>query len=152
MKKTTILKSLLFGLPLMAAVLVGTPAQAEWHFGIGTGLTLMSASGDMGFNVDIVNRPVQFDLNLNPGDFQDMTKTAFGFGGYATDGKWMIQYTLFNLELEDDASVVLPGGQTKVNGSFGFTMRGGGNYCRLSRLLHGFLAFEGAYRRPIHKT
>jgi hypothetical protein len=35
-------------------------------------------------------------------------ETAFGFGGYATDGKWMIQYSFGMMELEDDPSVVLP--------------------------------------------
>jgi hypothetical protein len=39
-------------------------------------------------------------------------ESAFGFGGYATNGTWTIQYSLVNLVLEGDDRGVTPGGDT----------------------------------------
>jgi len=94
-------------LPILAIVLttalLGAPAaQADWYFGIGTGLSLMNVDGKQGF--DTVAGPVKFDVKLDPKDFNDLTKSAFGFGGYATDGKWLVQYSLASLELQDKVS------------------------------------------------
>jgi len=54
------------------------------EFGIGTGLPLMKAEWEQGFNTDLL-RPVKFDVKLDPKDFNDLTKKAIGFSGYATD-------------------------------------------------------------------
>jgi len=66
-------------------------ANAEWNFGIGTGLSLTNIDGTQGFNTVSLG-PVKYDIKLDPQDFNDVTKTAFGFGGYATNGAWFIQY------------------------------------------------------------
>ncbi|MBW2174276.1 MAG: hypothetical protein JRF64_06480 [Deltaproteobacteria bacterium] len=106
-------------------------AHADWSFGIGTGLFRLNVDGDMGFDIEYDNiGPVEFDVDLDPDDVDDVMETAFGFGGYATDGKWMIQYSYGMLELEDDSSVVLPSdaplhpGAT-VSSELGFDMTGG---------------------------
>ena len=92
---------------LMTLIFFTSAAHAEWFFGIGTGLSLMNVDGEQGFNTELVG-PVKYDVELNPKDFNDLTKSAFGFGGYATDGTWLIQYSYANLELEDKASEFLP--------------------------------------------
>jgi hypothetical protein len=77
-------------------------AHAEWYFGIGTGPQLLNVEGDIGMNTAL--GPVDLDVDLDPEDISDLTKTAFGLGGYVTDGKWMIQYSVGRLELEDESS------------------------------------------------
>ena len=92
----------------MVALFFSTSAaQAEWHFGIGTGLSLNNVDGEQGFNT-VLAGPVKFDVKLDPKDFKDVTKTAIGFGGYATNGTWMVQYSLSKVELEDSASTYIP--------------------------------------------
>ncbi len=74
----------------------------------------------MGFNTTA--GPIEADVDLDPDDFSDLTKSAFGFGGYATDKTWMIQYSFVNLELEDKTSQVVAG--TPLNTKFGFDITG----------------------------
>jgi Outer membrane protein beta-barrel domain len=113
----------------VAAVILGvlmlvgfTPASyAEWSYGIGTGLFRMNAQGDQGFNTQIAG-PVKFEIDLDPEDFDDLRKSVFGFGGYATNRKWLIQYSFSNLELEDKSSQLV--GATTVNTKIGFTITG----------------------------
>jgi len=113
----------------LAAVILGalmlagfTPASyAKWFYGIGTGLFRMNAKGDQGFNTQIAG-PVKFEIDLDPGDFDDLTKSIFGFGGYATNKKWLIQYSFVNQELEDKSSE--PVGPITVNTKIGFNITG----------------------------
>ena len=77
-------------------------SYADWSYGIGTGPFRMNAKGDQGFNTQ--SGAVEFKVDLDPDDFSDLAKSAFGFAGYATDGVWMIQYSYGNLELEDSAA------------------------------------------------
>ena len=92
---------------LMTLILASSAAHAEWHFGIGTGLSFNNIDGKQGFTSALAG-PIKYDVELDPGDFNDLTKTAFGFGGYATDGTWLIQYSYANIELEDKASEYVP--------------------------------------------
>jgi hypothetical protein len=89
-------------------------AHADWSFGIGTGIFRVNYDGDLGFNtsIDDVDTPVELDVDLDADDVSDVMETAFGFGGYATDGKWMFEYSFGVLDLEDDPSRTLPGGVT----------------------------------------
>lgn len=103
LKPSIILLSVLF----LSQIVTASPAYSEWHFGIGTGLSLLSVNGDQGFNSALAG-PIKFKVKLDPEDFNDMTKSAIGFGGYATDGTWLIQYIYSNLELEDTSSTYLP--------------------------------------------
>ena len=68
--------------------------------------------------------PVEFDVDLDPDDFDDLTQSAFGFGGFVTNGKWMTNYSFGQLELGDDTRVVLPSGDT-VSAELGFDITGG---------------------------
>jgi hypothetical protein len=92
-------------------------AYADWNYGIGTGLFRLNAKGDHGFHTNLFG-PVQFEVDLDPDDFSDLTKSAIGFAGYATDGTWMVNYTYLNLELEDTVS-----GATSA--TIGFDITGG---------------------------
>ena len=99
-----------------SALMVATVASAEWHYGIGTGLTRLHVEGDQGLNVRVGGiGPVEFDVDLEPDDISDLMETAFGFGGYATDGQWMFQFASGFLELRDGTSRTLPSG-TRVAG------------------------------------
>ena len=80
----------------------GTVANAEWHFGLGTGPQYMNVSGDVGF--DTALGAVDIDVDLDPDDIADFTKSAIGLGGYATNGKWMIEGKIGRLEMEEEAS------------------------------------------------
>jgi hypothetical protein len=104
-------------------VAFGTAAHAKWHFGIGTGLFRLHMEGDQGFHTNTAG-PVEFEVDLDPDDVGDLAKSAFGLGGYATDGQWMIQYSLGVLELEDDAKTTLPGGES-VSSKINFETKGG---------------------------
>ena len=99
------------------------PAQAEWFFGIGTGFTFMNVDGTQGFNTELLG-PVEYDIKLDPKDFRDFTKSAFGFGGYATSGTWMIQYSYARLELEDETDAYVPAFDTTTSTKINFTMTG----------------------------
>jgi hypothetical protein len=91
----------------------GTAAHAEWHFGIGTGLAGQSYDGDLGLHIDAATIDDQkFEVDLAPGDVADLMETVFGLGGYATDGTWKIQYSVFFLKLEDDPTLTSQGGDS----------------------------------------
>jgi hypothetical protein len=105
----------------MTVVFFTSTAHAKWNFGIGTGFSLMNVDGAQGFNTTIAG-PVKYDVKLDPEDFSDFTKSAFGFGGYATDGNWLVQYSYGNLELEGEASK--PVGLSTVSTKINFDMTG----------------------------
>lgn len=97
---------------------LASTASAQWNYGIGTGIFRMNIDGDIGLHTDIAG-PVQLEVDLEPDDISDLMESAIGFGGYATNGDWMIQASAGKLELEDDPSAVLAGGAT-VTSEFGF--------------------------------
>jgi len=111
-----------------------TVANAEWHFGIGTGLFRLHADGDEGFHTNIAG-PVVLDVDLEPDDFSDLAESAFGLGGYATDGTWLIKYSIGVLKLHDDASRTLSGGTT-VSADLDYDITAG-------ELLVGYPVFSG---------
>ncbi|MDX2494982.1 MAG: hypothetical protein QNK27_08490 [Desulfuromusa sp.] len=80
-----------------------TSAFAKWNFGLGTGLTMLAVEGDIGINT-ILAGPVTLPVELDAEDVSDLMASAFGFGGYATDGTWMINYSFGMMELEGDAA------------------------------------------------
>ena len=88
---------------------VSSASAQDWHFGIGTGLVRMNAQGDQGLNIAGVG-PILADVDLDPDDFDDLIQTAIGFGGYATNGKWMVQYMLASIKMGGEPSGTLPGG------------------------------------------
>jgi hypothetical protein len=119
--KTNFIKFPSILIAVLATGLLFTPAaHADWYFGIGTGLAAMKTDGKQGF--DTVAGPVKFDVKMDPKDFRDLTKSAFGFGGYATDGKWLVQYSLANLELQDKSSAAV--GASTVAAKFNFKIHG----------------------------
>jgi len=88
---------------------VSSAGAQGWHFGIGTGLVRMNAEGDQGLNIAPVG-PVLAEIDLDPDDFDDLIQTAIGFGGYATNGKWMVQYFWASIKMGGEPSGTLPGG------------------------------------------
>ena len=78
-------------------------AQAQWKYGIGTGVGALAIEGDVGMNTAIVG-PVKAGVDLDAGDVGDLIDTAFGFAGYATDGTYMVQYSFSSIQLAGDGS------------------------------------------------
>ena len=103
MKKTKIICMVIS----LACILgFATAAHAEWHFGIGTGFAAMNVDGDLGFTVNIAGiGSVKLDVDLSPSDIMDYMETAIGFGGFATDGTWMIQASFSHISLEDEPAI-----------------------------------------------
>lgn len=104
-----------------AALVPLSTAHAQWRHGIGTGLSAQNVSGTQGYNS--VVGPVKFDVDLSPSDFKDLAKSAFGFGGYAANGPWLIQYGLGFQELEDTSSTQV--GASTVAVKINFKVSGG---------------------------
>ena len=96
---------------VLGVVSCSTVAYGEWYSGIGTGLFRLHVKGDVGFHTNIAG-PVELDVDLDPDDISDLMETAFGLGGYVTDGTWLIKYSVGVLKLEDDASTTLASGTT----------------------------------------
>ena len=122
-KVTRQMKCLLLLMPALLLINFNGLAHADWSFGIGTGIMRLNADGDMGFHTNIAG-PVEAEVDLDPDDFDDLMESAFGLAGYATNGKWMIQYSFGKLKLEDNPSGVLPGGET-MSSEFGFDITSG---------------------------
>jgi hypothetical protein len=92
-----------------------TIAYAEWDFGIGTGIFRLNKEGDVGLNTKLYG-PIQFEVDMEPDDISDLMETAFGFGGYAKNGKWTVAYSFSFLALEDSPTLTLEtGAQIKAD-------------------------------------
>ena len=115
----------ILGIALMASGCFTAAAHAEWHFGIGTGIGLNNIDGTIGFT-SLIGKigSRKYDFNLDPQDFNDYVDTAFGFGGYATDGTWMVQYSFANVTLKDTASRSLPDLNSTAKAEVKFKMTG----------------------------
>jgi len=106
----------ILGIAIMASGCFTAAAHAEWHFGIGTGLAFNNIDGDIGWDIfGLGAQKVSF--KLDPSDFNDYTDTAIGFGGYATDGTWMVQYSYGKVKLKDSPTI----GATKIDLQFEMT-------------------------------
>ena len=97
-------------------------ADTGWKYGIGTGVFGLNIDGDLGFGTAL--GPAKFDVDMSSSDLQEFLETAYGFGGYASNGQWTILYKYAFLELQDDEKGNLPTG-TPVSGDITFTAKGG---------------------------
>ena len=65
-------KQLLVALCILGVVMsYSTAANAEWHFGIGTGLFRLNMDGDIALDTD-VRGVVEFDVDLDADDIDDL--------------------------------------------------------------------------------
>jgi len=105
-------------LSLLMAISFTSVSYADWSFGIGTGLFGLNVDGEIGFHTNLAGS-TKLDIDLDAEDTSDLMESAFGLGGYATDGTWMIKYSIGELELEGKKSTSLPAinstANTKVN-------------------------------------
>ncbi|MGB0415163.1 MAG: outer membrane beta-barrel protein [Coraliomargarita sp.] len=74
---------------------VAVSAQAEWKFGIGTGLGVFDIDGDLEIDGG------ETDLEYDVGDIE----SAFGLNGYAANGPWLIKASGSYLEVEADQDI-----------------------------------------------
>ena len=98
-------------LTVCAVSLIAAPSAnaKKWFYGLGTGFTFQNAEGDQGLHT-VLFGPIQAEIDLDPSDFSDLMETAFGLGGYATDGTWMIQYSFGKIKLGAEPTGNLPAG------------------------------------------
>jgi hypothetical protein len=89
---------------ILAGSAYSSTASAEWKFGIGTGISRLNVEGDISVE-SAFGGPIDLDIDLDPDDIDDLIDTAFGFGGYATDGTWLITYAYGSLTLKGDETV-----------------------------------------------
>jgi hypothetical protein len=92
-------------LNLLIAISFCSVSYADWSFGIGTGIFGLNIDGDVG--MDTIAGPVEIEVDLDAGDTMDLLESAFGLGGYATDGKCTIKYSIGTLELEGKESTYI---------------------------------------------
>ncbi len=76
--KVLSVKTIYLFLPVLLILSVGNVAHADWNYGIGTGVGQNYAKGEQGLNT-VIAGPVTFDVDLDPEDFNDLMKSAFGF-------------------------------------------------------------------------
>lgn len=93
------LKKLCYVLSVLCILGIGTTAHADWTFGIGTGISGLDVQGDLGFNSRLAGGPVMVDVDLSPSDMSDYMESAFGLGGFATNGKVVFEASFAYLSL-----------------------------------------------------
>ncbi|MEE4382436.1 MAG: hypothetical protein V2J02_10605 [Pseudomonadales bacterium] len=108
-----------FGVCCLVGLLGHAPANAEWHYGLGTGIYALNIEGDAAFGT-AASGTVDIENDLDSSELSDMLDSARGLGGYATNGIWTIQASYGLVELEntfagDGASL---GGGALVAGSW----------------------------------
>lgn len=113
------MKAARFLLVLAFFLSVSTAVHAEWHFGLGTGLFLQNVDGDEGFDTDLFG-PIIIHEDLSPEDFSDATESAIGFGGFASNGTWVIRYSAGMLKLEGGGSQRVQGGAGKLSAQLNY--------------------------------
>lgn len=99
-------------LAIFIAAALGPSARAaadHWTNGIGTGIRGLNVSGDVGFGSQNLP-PILLELDITSSDVQEYTDSAFGFGGFASKGKWTILYSAGYLKLEGSESGETQGG------------------------------------------
>jgi len=110
-------------------------SYAKWSYGIGTGFFALNLDGDIGLNTN--QGALQTSVDLDNSDIRDLMDSAFGLGGYATDGTWMIRYSFGYMALEGDGNGTLPAGLTTVNAELDFDVLGG-------EILVGYPVYQGS--------
>ncbi len=101
----------------LVLVALSTSVQAQdWRYGIGTGPQALAVDGDMGFNTTTFG-PVEFSIDLDAEETSDMLESAFGLGGYASNGTWTISGGFGTVTLQGKTS----DGITKVINEFEIT-------------------------------
>ena len=81
-------------------------ANAEWQFGIGTGIGITNYDGDLTFE-DGNKLDVEYDQN----DFEG----GFGLAGFATDGTWVINLSASMVEYESKDTIQAETERSKNN-------------------------------------
>ena len=102
--KVTLVVLTLICLTAMGSQSVARAEGSPWKFGLGTGLFGLNLDGTQGLHLIRINTPVEFDIDMNASDVMDIIDTFLGFGGYATNGTWLIDYSIQYLKLEDGES------------------------------------------------
>lgn len=79
---------------IAAATLLASAANAEWHYGIGSGIGASSYDGDLKI------AGAKLDVEYDQDDFEG----GFGAAGFATDGTWVFNLSGSSVEYESKDS------------------------------------------------
>ena len=104
---------------LLMVISFTSVSYAEWSYGIGTGFFGLNIDGTVGVTTTLAGA-VEAEVDLDAGDTMDLMESAFGLGGYATDGTWKIKYAIGKLELEGSKSTSLPAIASTVSATVNF--------------------------------
>ena len=77
--------------------------ESGWEFGLGTGFFGLNLDGTVGMGTTLLSA-LELDIDVSASDTKEVMESAFGFGGYATNGTWLIDYSFLYLQLEGDGS------------------------------------------------
>ncbi|MDG1242834.1 MAG: hypothetical protein P8R37_09775 [Opitutae bacterium] len=92
---------------LSAALLFASTANAEWKYGVGTGLGLASYDGDV-----TIDGTAKLDVEYDQDDFEG----GFGGAAFATDGTWVFNLSGSTIEYESKDTIKgATSGRTKNN-------------------------------------
>lgn len=119
-KLSLIMKVFSIMLLTLSIISLSGVADAEWHFGLGTGISGLNIDGDLGFHSTLAG-PVKVNVELDPDDISDLMSSAIGFGGYAANGNWMIQYSFGGMDLKGAGSSSADGISVAANIGFDVT-------------------------------
>lgn len=81
---------------LSAALLIASAANAEWHYGIGSGIGSSSYDGDLKFDGG-----AKLDVEFDHDDFE----SGFGAAGFATNGTWVFNLSGSAVEYESKDTI-----------------------------------------------
>lgn len=88
---------------ITVATLLATVANAEWHYGVGTGIGASSYDGDAKFGA------VEYDVDFDSGDFEG----GLGGSAFATNGTWVFTIAGSTVEYENKDTPKGGGARTK---------------------------------------
>ncbi len=95
---------------LSAAFILASAANAEWHYGIGSGIGASSYDGDLKFDGG-----AKLDVEYDQDDFEG----GFGAAGFATDGTWVFNLSGSSVEYESKDTITgLPRSTNNFQRSF----------------------------------
>jgi len=85
---------------IAAATLLASAANAEWHYGIGSGIGVSSYDGDLKLNVASIAEG-KLDVDYDSGDLE----SAFGGSAFATNGTWVFNLNGSAIEYESKDTI-----------------------------------------------
>ena len=94
---------------IAAATLLASAANAEWHYGVGSGIGSANYDGDL--KVKLGGLEGKLDVDFDQDDFE----SGFGGAGFATNGTWVFNLSGSSVEYESKDAFNTPGAPRSKN-------------------------------------